>query len=156
MYKDPDKKKQYDRGRYSRMKNDSTFIARRQKWTDDNRAHINTVRKKWRRKHRNDENYKKHNCEYYKKYREKLRKKIMELIGFKCVICETEKSIEFHEIHGKKHPIGFVGLRYTLNHIKDFVPLCTKHHMAVHRSAEIFYDKTAQELVKTILEHDVS
>lgn len=105
--------------------------------------------KKYRREHREERNEKKR----YKyatdvEYRERLkakarvrvlklwrkrRKKLVELLGNKCVICgKTSKKIHYHEIHGKEHLYGYSSIKYILEHIEDFVALCITCHSHVH------------------------
>lgn len=63
------------------------------------------------------------------KYQEQ-RKEALKLIGDKCIICGySGKKLTFHEIHGEKHHRG---MKYYLDHPKDFVPLCYPHHKFFH------------------------
>ena len=69
-----------------------------------------------------------------------LRKYIESLIGDSCFFCEKKveegktscgrnRRIHFHEMHGIEHECN---LQYYLEHYKDFMPLCTKHHRMMH------------------------
>ena len=62
---------------------------------------------------------------------EKLKVKLRELVGFKCVICESEINLLFHEIHGKPHKPR----KYILEHYQDFIPLCRNCHQCLHSFA---------------------
>jgi len=57
------------------------------------------------------------------------RTKLLSLIGSKCYICGSNKSLRFHEVHGKTHECRFL---YVLNHKTDFITLCQKHHVMLH------------------------
>ncbi len=62
-------------------------------------------------------------------YREQ-RKKALELIGDKCLVCGySGRKLTFHEIHGKNHDKN---MKYLIEHPKDFVPLCYPHHRLLH------------------------
>lgn len=87
--------------------------------------------RKWREKNR--EQIREYNRKWDRKNREKSRKTqhliLLMVIGDRCAICGSTKKIHFHEIHGKKHETSF---KYYIEHVKDFIPLCTKHHGKIH------------------------
>jgi len=68
------------------------------------------------------------------------RIKAEELIGNKCIICNSSGShkgkrrgVIFHEIHGIKHLYGYQdGGKYYLENSKDFVSMCYTHHKSMH------------------------
>ena len=69
---------------------------------------------------------------YERKRYWKIRKKIIAILGNKCIICEKsnpERIIIYHEIYGKPHESNPL---YTLNHIEDFVPMCKFCHKVLH------------------------
>jgi hypothetical protein len=65
----------------------------------------------------------------------KARKRALEIIGSRCIICNSDKRICFHEIHGTSHSIG--NIYVYLNHSQDFVPLCYTHHRIIHELAKL-------------------
>jgi hypothetical protein len=73
---------------------------------------------------------------YKTKYRE-LRLIAENLIGNRCILCNTLKKVCFHEKNGKNHYIrnkGYVSnLRFYIENYQDFVPLCSYCHKEVHR-----------------------
>lgn len=80
----------------------------------------------------------------------KLRQKVIELLGKSCVLCGSEYKVDYHEIHGKKHTCWN---QYFIDHYKDFVPLCRKHHIALHRLEESKNPELAVKLLITLIEH---
>lgn len=87
---------------------------------------------------------------FLRKYRKKLRAEIKMIIGDKCIVCNKEENIHYHEIYGRKHKEDY---KYILEHSKDFVPLCGKCHLIIHTIAMNF-DKLNRylKLVKKIRE----
>ena len=80
---------------------------------------------------------------YYCGHREELlqrnrecRKELKRQIGDKCIICsffgivKVRDNIEFHELNLRKHNSNPC---LTLNHTKDFIPLCINCHHTLHR-----------------------
>ncbi len=64
------------------------------------------------------------------KSRQKWRNYAKEHFGNKCIICNTDKWIEYHEIHGIDHHNR--NPCYYVHHLQDFVPICHLHHRALH------------------------
>lgn len=121
--------------------------------------------KKWKRKN-NDKvlgysrNYRKNNIEktnacslksMIKRYKE-LRQEALNLIGIKCLICGSTDRLCFHEIHGKPHlnkkDSTQAELRYYIEHYKDFISLCQKHHSLIH-----YLNGLTEEQLRTALEY---
>jgi len=50
-------------------------------------------------------------------------------IGDECLICGSKEKLYFHEIHDVRHPTTF---KYYIAHLKDFIPLCSRHHQKMH------------------------
>jgi hypothetical protein len=73
---------------------------------------------------------------YRNRLKNKIRKKVLSLIGDKCIICGSQNRIQIHEIHGKKHMLLRDGEKkyyeYVKAHEKDFVSLCYYHHAFLH------------------------
>lgn len=94
------------------------------KWRGKNREHL---REYERQRYQERKKYMK---KYSKKSTEKARKRVNDILGRKCYLCNRSPNrIYSHEIHGKKHPSGPF---YILNHIKDFVRLCGFCHQKIH------------------------
>lgn len=106
--------------------------------------------KKWRDKHPEyKRDWRRENPEKVKAIYERYRAILSSLLGSRCIICgKLTKKISYHEIHGKNHPKT---REYIYNHLQDFVPLCGKHHIGIHRSAELMNDKKAQALIKALV-----
>jgi predicted HNH restriction endonuclease len=63
---------------------------------------------------------------------EKYNKKIVSLLGNKCLICGYSPNnyrIHAHEIHGNPHSSSRL---YIINHQEDFAPLCKSCHSFTH------------------------
>lgn len=88
-----------------------------------------------------------------KKHRLKLRQKVIELLGKSCALCGSEYKVDYHEIHGKRHTRWN---QYFIDHYKDFVPLCRKHHLALHRLADSENLNLTERLLKLLIEHGQS
>ena len=86
-----------------------------EKWKKNNPEKVKESLKKWYRTHKEER----------RKISQNQRKLLENLIGSKCIVCGSNRFIQFHEIHNKKHPILF---SYYFKHIKDFVPLCQRCH----------------------------
>ena len=84
-----------------------------------------------------------------------INNKIAELFGtVKCIICESQKDIDIHEIYGKKHPRNnpLIKYKYFLKHKKDFVVLCSKHHYLIHRFAKrLRREPKTREIIRLII-----
>ena len=87
-------------------------------------------------------NWAKNNPEKYKQRYQRHNKRFPEIysqlrdefFNRKCSLCTTSNGrLEFHEIHGKKHPLNPVYIR---DHIKDFTLLCKQCHEATHWAKE--------------------
>lgn len=61
---------------------------------------------------------------------------VLKLLGDSCILCNKKEKINFHEIHGKRHP--YYNWNYHLEHIDDFKTLCTGCHTMVHRMIRVF------------------
>jgi len=80
---------------------------------------------------KNVEKYLKYHREYQRKFKKRQNEKIKKILGDNCFFCgfKPKRRISAHEIHGNKHSETS---SYILNHIEDFVPLCSYCHRAVH------------------------
>lgn len=96
----------------------------RKKYRETHQEQIKESLRKWYRTHK----------EQQKEISQEQRKLLENLIGSKCVVCDSERYIQFHEIHNIRHPISF---SYYFEHIKDFVPLCQRCHSAKTRLLEL-------------------
>jgi hypothetical protein len=76
---------------------------------------------------------------------EKLRQKLLLIIGSRCIICNSTENIIFHEIYGKEHDTG--NLWTTLKRPQDFLPLCFPHHKLIHFLTTIQSDKELERAV---------
>ena len=133
-------------------KNREKYIKRSREYYLKNRRRLLEAKRKYYGE--NKEKCQRKHKDYYWKNREKLLKQLREynkrryaelkaqarkLLGMKCEICglsEDQTRINYHEIHGKKHPeSGFYGYIYIIKHYKDFVCLCHWCHMTVHQLA---------------------
>jgi hypothetical protein len=103
--------------------------------------------KEWRLKHP-EHKFQRH--EYYlrnkksilnasKRYHHILRKKSLEFIGDKCLLCGKKESLNnhliLHEKSGKKHIMEPLSAKYEYicSHKDDFIPLCVKCHDILHK-----------------------
>jgi len=101
----------------------------RKRLSDEERIrHKRALRKKWNLAHRKD------NLQH-----EKLRQKLLSIVGSRCLICGTSENVHFHEIHGEPHDSA--NLCQTLKRPQDFIPLCYSHHKLVHFLATVQSDK---------------
>ena len=91
---------------------------------------------------------KKKTLEYGKKYRDEQRRKLLRLIGNKCLACGRKKNINFHEIFGKLHLPRYL---YYFKHKEDFVSLCGSCHEAIHKYA-IIKSKETEKLLNFLCE----
>jgi len=89
-----------------------------------------------------------------KDYLIKINNKIAELFGeVGCIICDSHKNLDFHEIHGKKHPKSPIRkYEYMLKHKKDFLPLCSRHHYLIHRIAKRIKKEPNPELLFELIQ----
>lgn len=78
------------------------------------------------------------NFQRNKEWYEKWRQIVYSLIGNSCFLCGSRDKIEFHEKNFRKHPNS---LKYIAEHSEDFVPLCKRHHEAIHRLHSISLDE---------------
>jgi len=114
--------------------------------------------KNWRKQ--NKERFRQYMKEYYKKVKGKRktkrvehRTKLLKLIGNKCYLCNSTSQLQFHEIHGKKHPRNFESLsyiHYVMKHKEDFVTLCRKCHFAIHKIAKLLTRKNSAKVIELI------
>jgi len=118
--KNPERAREISRNSYWR--NREKNLLRYKKWRELHKDRRRTTREKW-----ND------------KYLSVIIKKI----GNACFLCGTAKQIEFHEIHGKRHKNS---LKFISEHTEDFIPLCKRHHEAIHRLSKIPIQKTLKAL----------
>lgn len=88
--------------------------------------------------------------EYSRKHKQKIRKKLLETIGNRCIFCGFNglNGIQFHQIYGKKHLQGY---EYTLRNQKDFVPICIFCHRALNQLSRLNNDNLAKFLCYLIL-----
>jgi len=49
-----------------------------------------------------------------------------------CLICDSKKNLQYHEIHGKKHRYGGYAKGYVFKNPNDFIVLCCKCHRGLH------------------------
>lgn len=68
---------------------------------------------------------------YYKISHNEKRQLALSIIGDKCLICNTIKRLQFHEIHGKKHN-EHCHINYYLKQPENFITLCYYHHKLIH------------------------
>jgi len=94
------------------------------KWKENHPEQVKESLRKWYRTHK----------EQVRKISQEQRKVLENLIGSKCIVCDSNRYIQFHEIHNKKHPISF---SYYFEHLKDFVPLCQRCHSTKTRFLEL-------------------
>lgn len=75
-----------------------------------------------------------------KDWRDKKKHQVEEILGIKCFFCPMTKNeckVNYHEIHGIKHPYaGSMKFKYILDHIKDFIPACEYCHKTIHALAK--------------------
>lgn len=76
---------------------------------------------------------------------EKLRERLLNQFGERCLICGSTEDIHFHEIYGEPHDSA--NLYQTLKRPQDFVPLCFPHHKLVHFLATVQSDKELERAV---------
>jgi predicted HNH restriction endonuclease len=69
--------------------------------------------------------------------------KIIQLIGDRCKTCGRMDNVEYHEIHGKIHTTSYW---YILNHVEDFIPLCSLCHRTLHRVLK--YEKLQKLIIE--------
>lgn len=65
---------------------------------------------------------------YKRKAREKRaleRKKLLKIIGDKCLICDSKKRLFLHEVYGKKHSLDY---SYILSHETGKLPRNSENH----------------------------
>jgi hypothetical protein len=97
----------------------------RERYKNDNefREQCKTSAKKWR-----DKNSEKVN-KNMKLFRDKQIVELDRILDVKCVICDGNHRLTYHEIYGKPHT-HYRG--YILKHVKDFTRLCFYCHCATH------------------------
>lgn len=103
-----------------------------------NREHPEKVKawqKTWNIKRQNTPKIREKYIRYSREWRKSQIKKLKNLIGDKCIICDSAENIIFHEIHGKSHKSASQTL-YVEKHWKDFIPLCFRCHRAIHQLAD--------------------
>lgn len=76
--------------------------------------------------------HKKEAKEYKKKRDEEIMNILRIKVGDKCVLCGMSEKIHYHEINGIRHRND---KQYYLNHLQDFIPLCSYCHNLVHKIA---------------------
>jgi len=59
-----------------------------------------------------------------------LKAKTRRILGTECKLCDSRKNLVYHEVHGKRHPINY---HYILSNKKDFVCLCVRCHLFIHK-----------------------
>jgi len=75
---------------------------------------------------------------YQKNFNPNILKQIEEKIGNFCFICSKTKQL-FHEIHGIEHTKNKQyqeRLKYILEHVENFEPLCFSCHRLTHNLAK--------------------
>lgn len=112
--------------------------------------HKKELIEKWKERYHSNPEMKQKILDYQKTYREthrdkirkqqrdywnRKRKEVEQLLGDKCIICDSNKHLQYHEVHGKSHPFSRSGMNYILKHPEDFVPLCGWCHKMIHQIA---------------------
>jgi len=93
---------------------------------------------------RNRERVRQYQAQYYRDkgldIRKRLKMKYDEeklalerIFGNTCHICGGNNRLSYHEIHGRKHPVGRNAYRFILDNLDDFIRLCYSCHWVVHR-----------------------
>ena len=77
----------------------------------------------------------------------KYQTQIKKVLGNKCVVCQTEQTLLFHEVNGNSHDLNTKNRLYSyiLSHLNDFVPICRKHHLLLHHLARSLKSASEQE-----------
>jgi len=122
--KNPERAREISR-RYYRN-NKEKCLSRCKKWAQSHTGQRKKTREKWN---------------------EKYLSLITEKLGNTCFLCGiiAERRVDYHEIHGKPHKYS---LKFIAEHTEDFVPLCKRHHEAIHRLLSIPMEKTLMLLSK--------
>jgi hypothetical protein len=67
------------------------------------------------------------------KYTKNTEKKLIELLGNKCFICDFEKIVEIHSLDNKKESKTKILRSHGRKDMTDYILLCPNHHLMVHR-----------------------
>jgi len=79
--------------------------------------------------------------------------KIKQVLGNKCVVCQSQQLLVFHEVNGANHELNTKSRLYSyiLSHLSDFVPMCRKHHLLLHQTALSIKSESELEQFITLL-----
>lgn len=90
---------------------------------------------------------------WYAKTEQGQRNKIAQIFTLTCTICggtdkRSKLGVSFHEVNGKPHIRNHsYKLKYILDHVEDFRPVCPRHHKKVHILMEKGY--TWNEIIRS-------
>ena len=73
---------------------------------------------------------------YLKNRRFRIKSEILKILGNKCLLCQTSKSLRFHNKSFKNH--NNTSPDYILRNIKEFTVLCQRCHAGVHFLHNVF------------------
>jgi predicted HNH restriction endonuclease len=108
--------------------------------------------------HRNLLASRKYAQEKQKRLLSQRKSELAEVLGNFCVLCGSKNHIHYHEIHGNSHyshTLTRKEVNYRLKHKDDFVCLCRRCHLNLHRVARFFED-TNTELLSSLLKSLIS
>jgi len=67
------------------------------------------------------------------KYSKLTEKKIIELLGGSCFVCDFDKIVEIHSLDNKKESKTKILKAHNRRDLNDYILLCPNHHLMVHR-----------------------
>lgn len=80
------------------------------------------------------------------KYTNAIDKKIKQILGESCFICDFPYLLEIHCIDNRKESNSKILRAYNKKNLHDFILLCPNHHLMTHRKLARLYRKN-DELV---------
>lgn len=82
---------------------------------------------------------------YYSKkstsYTKAIDKKIKQILGETCLICDFPYMLEIHCIDNKKESNSKILKAYNKKNLHDYILLCPNHHMMLHKKLAKLYRK---------------
>lgn len=74
-------------------------------------------------------------------YSKAVDKKLKEILGSTCIVCDFMYLLEIHSLDNKKESNSKILKAYNKKNLHDFVLLCPNHHLMVHNKLAKLYRK---------------
>lgn len=85
------------------------------------------------------------------KYSKATEKRIIDLLGGKCFICDFDRIIEIHSLDNKKESKTKILKAHNKKDMTDYILLCPNHHLMVHRNIARTHHKNGEVIWEELI-----